>query len=87
MSERGVDAVDAAVAARVREARLRAGVSQEELGAALGVTYQQVQKYEYGVNRITASRLLRMAGVLGVDVGWFFEGVGDGIGGTYGGTS
>lgn len=49
------------------------GLSQERLGEALGLSFQQVQKYESGANRITASRLFAMAGLLGVKVSWFFE--------------
>ena len=54
------------------------GISQEKLGDALGVTFQQVQKYERGVNRIGASRLFRIAQVLGVPVGFFYEGLNTG---------
>jgi transcriptional regulator with XRE-family HTH domain len=51
------------------------GMSQEKLGEALGITFQQVQKYEKGTNRIGASRLHHIASVLGVDVEFFFQGV------------
>ncbi len=54
--------------------RVLAGISQERLGAALGVTFQQVQKYEKGSNRISASRLQQIGGVLGVTAAYFFEG-------------
>ena len=49
-------------------------MSQEKLGEALGITFQQVQKYEKGTNRMGASRLQQTAGVLGVPIGFFFEG-------------
>ncbi len=51
-----------------------AGVSQEKLGEALGLTFQQVQKYEKGTNRISASRLQQIAKMLGVPVAFFFDG-------------
>lgn len=66
--------VDRHVGARVRVRRILAGISQVQLGAALGVTYQQVQKYEKGANRISASRLQQISGVLGVPVDFFFQG-------------
>jgi transcriptional regulator with XRE-family HTH domain len=55
--------------------RLMLGLGQEKLGNALGLTFQQVQKYEKGTNRISASRIQEIAGVLQVPVGFFFEGV------------
>ena len=67
-------AIDAYVGNRVRLRRLIVGMSQERLGKALGITFQQVQKYEKGVNRICASRLLQMSQVLGVPVAFFYEG-------------
>jgi transcriptional regulator with XRE-family HTH domain len=54
--------------------RMLAGVSQERLGEALGLTFQQVQKYEKGANRISASRLQNISKILGVPVSFFFEG-------------
>jgi len=54
--------------------RMLAGISQEKLGEALGLTFQQVQKYEKGTNRISASRLQQIAKMLGVPVAFFFEG-------------
>ena len=54
--------------------RVLVGLSQEKLGEALGVTFQQVQKYEKGTNRIGASRLQQMSRILGVPVEYFFEG-------------
>lgn len=67
-------AVDKHVGNRVRVRRIFVGMSQERLGDSLGVTFQQVQKYEKGTNRIGASRLQNIAKVLGVPVSYFFEG-------------
>jgi transcriptional regulator with XRE-family HTH domain len=66
--------IDRHVGSRVRMRRMLIGMSQEKLGTALGLTFQQVQKYEKGTNRIGASRLQQIAGVLGVPVEFFFEG-------------
>jgi len=65
--------IDAHVGSRVRMRRMLLGMSQEKLGEHLGLTFQQVQKYEKGVNRIGASRLYDMAKVLGVAVQFFYE--------------
>ena len=67
--------VDHHVRKRIRERRREIGMSQAKLGNALGVTYQQVQKYELGLNRVSASRLWDMAKALEVDVGYFFESI------------
>ena len=67
--------VDATVGERVRERRLALGMYQAKRGNALGVTFQQVQKYEIGGNRVAASRLWDMAKALEVDVEYFFEGI------------
>jgi transcriptional regulator with XRE-family HTH domain len=66
--------VDRHVGGRVRMRRMMIKMSQEKLGEALGLTFQQVQKYEKGTNRIGASRLQQIAGVLGVPVDFFFNG-------------
>jgi transcriptional regulator with XRE-family HTH domain len=66
-------AVDVHVGLRIRAARLAAGLSQERFGHALGVTFQQVQKYEKGSNRVGASRLSDAARILSVPVSFFFE--------------
>lgn len=66
--------IDRHVGSRVRMRRMLAGVSQEKLGEALGLTFQQVQKYEKGTNRISASRLQQIAKMLGVPVAFFFDG-------------
>lgn len=69
------DPVDVHVGQKLREARLRTGQSQTALGRALGVTFQQVQKYENGTNRLGASRLWQAAQYLDVDADYFFEGL------------
>jgi transcriptional regulator with XRE-family HTH domain len=70
--------VEALIGERIRSRRIQAGISQETLGRALGLTFQQVQKYEKGVNRVSAGRLLKIAEVLQCNVMDFFEGVGSG---------
>jgi transcriptional regulator with XRE-family HTH domain len=71
------DLVDRHVGARLRLLRMQAGMSQEALGNRLGLTFQQVQKYEKGQNRIGASRLYQLSRILRVPVGVFFEGLPD----------
>jgi transcriptional regulator with XRE-family HTH domain len=71
----GPNPVDVLVGARVRLRRNMQGLSQEKLGEAIGLTFQQVQKYERGANRIGASRLLEIARVLDVPVTFFFDNV------------
>ena len=68
------DPTDKHVAARVRMRRMMLSMSQEKLGDALGLTFQQVQKYEKGTNRIGASRLQHISSILQVPVSFFFEG-------------
>jgi transcriptional regulator with XRE-family HTH domain len=72
--------VDVHVGARMRERRTLMGVSQERLGTALGLTFQQVQKYERGANRVSASRLHDLSRVLEVPITYFFEGQAGGAG-------
>jgi transcriptional regulator with XRE-family HTH domain len=67
--------VDVHVGSRVRLRRMLVGLSQEKLGASMGLTFQQIQKYEKGVNRIGASRLFKLSQVLDVPVQFFFEGM------------
>lgn len=69
------DGVDKHVGERVRLRRIMLKMSQTELGNKIGVTFQQLQKYEKGVNRIGASRLYQMAQILNVPPGFFFEGL------------
>jgi transcriptional regulator with XRE-family HTH domain len=73
MSARTPDPLDMMVGARIRILRSDRGTSQGELAGKIGVTFQQVQKYEKGTNRVGASRLSRIASVLGVSVGELFE--------------
>lgn len=73
MATKSPNSIDAYVGSRVRMQRLVRGMSQEKLGEQLGVTFQQVQKYEKGTNRIGASRLQHIASVLGVPVSFFFQ--------------
>jgi transcriptional regulator with XRE-family HTH domain len=73
--ERAANAVDRKLGQRVRARRLEIGMSQERLAELLGVTFQQVQKYEKGVNRIAASRLHDIAISLEMPVARFFEGI------------
>jgi transcriptional regulator with XRE-family HTH domain len=72
--------VDKHVGSRIRMRRMMLGFSQEKLGDALGLTFQQVQKYEKGANRVGASRLLQIARILGVGVEYFYEGLPQGPG-------
>jgi len=72
-SSRRPNPVDTHVGTRVRLRRMLLGMSQEKLGEHLGLTFQQVQKYEKGVNRIGASRLFDLAHVLGVPVQFFYD--------------
>lgn len=65
--------VDVHVGARLRQRRTLLGMSQEKLGEAVALTFQQIQKYERGANRIGASRLYQLAQVLDVSVSYFFE--------------
>lgn len=67
------NAVDAQIGSRVRVRRMLIGMSQEKLGELLKVTFQQIQKYERGANRVSASRLFHIAKVLGVPVGYFYD--------------
>jgi transcriptional regulator with XRE-family HTH domain len=70
---RRANPIDIHVGGRVRFRRMLLGMSQEKLGEKLGLTFQQVQKYEKGINRIGASRLYDLAQVLGVSVQFFYE--------------
>jgi transcriptional regulator with XRE-family HTH domain len=75
MSSKHPEPVDKYVGSRVRMRRLMLGMSQEKLGDKLGLTFQQVQKYEKGTNRVSASRLQQLSGILNVPIPFFFEGV------------
>ncbi|MGC6484101.1 MAG: helix-turn-helix domain-containing protein [Candidatus Puniceispirillales bacterium] len=67
------NAIDVHVGSRIRKRRTLLGMSQEQLGRALEITFQQVQKYERGANRVSASRLWDISQILDVDIGYFFE--------------
>ncbi|AWU93716.1 helix-turn-helix domain-containing protein [Azospirillum ramasamyi] len=69
----GPNPIDIHVGARLRLRRTLLGLSQEKLGEAVGITFQQLQKYERGSNRISASRLYNLSQVLGVPVSYFFD--------------
>ena len=74
MAKKAPNPIDKHVGSRVRMRRMMLGMSQEKLGDALGLTFQQVQKYEKGTNRIGASRLQQISHILQVPVSFFFEG-------------
>jgi len=71
------DPVDIHVGARVRERRLSLGLTLTDLGDSVGLTFQQIQKYERGANRISASRLWGLSNLFDVPIEWFFEGLGE----------
>ena len=79
IKEHGPDPIDAHVGSRLRTHRMSLRISQTKLGNELGVTFQQIQKYENGTNRLGASNLYKSAKFLGVGVDYFFEGL-DGSG-------
>jgi len=74
MSSKAPDPVDRYVGSRVRMRRIMLGMSQEKLGEALGLTFQQIQKYEKGTNRVGASRIQQISEVLQVPISFLFEG-------------
>ena len=74
MAKKAPNPIDKHVGSRVRMRRMMLSMSQEKLGDALGLTFQQVQKYEKGTNRIGASRLQQISLILQVPVAFFFEG-------------
>ncbi|MBV9990194.1 MAG: helix-turn-helix transcriptional regulator [Alphaproteobacteria bacterium] len=80
MPKKHANPVDAQVGSRVRLRRMLIGMSQERLGELLGLTFQQVQKYEKGVNRIGAGRLFDVARILGVPIDYFYENVSSQLG-------
>ena len=73
LTDAELNAIDAAVGARVRYRRILLGMSQQTVSARLGLTFQQLQKYEHGTNRISASRLVQLGMILRVPVSFFFE--------------
>ncbi len=79
--------IDVHVGARIRLRRTLLGMSQERLGEALGLTFQKVQKYERGVNRVGASRLFDLSRVLDVPISFFFDDMPDSLSNAYGGSA
>jgi transcriptional regulator with XRE-family HTH domain len=79
--------IDVHVGSRIRLRRTLMGMSQERLGEALGLTFQQVQKYERGVNRVGASRLFDLSRVLDVPISFFFDDMPEPLAGSLGGTA
>ena len=71
--------IDQHIGPRLKTKRLERGISQEELGKAANITFQQIQKYEKSANRISASTLYTLAKYLGVKIGYFFEGIDENI--------
>lgn len=67
--------IDDVIGDKIRKLRTQQGLTQENLGDAVGISYQQIQKYETGANRISASRLFEIANVLGMPVAHFYEGL------------
>ncbi len=76
--------IDVHVGSRIRLRRTLLGMSQERLGESLGLTFQQVQKYERGVNRVGASRLFDLSRVLDVPISFFFDDIPDSVSNTFG---
>lgn len=72
--------VDAHVGKRIRHRRWTVGMTQQQLASAVGIKFQQIQKYETGANRVSASRLWDIASALSVPVGFFFDGLGEDTG-------
>lgn len=70
--------VDAHVGKRIRQRRWMVGITQQQLADKVGIKFQQIQKYETGMNRVSASRLWDIAQVLGVEIAFFFEGLAEG---------
>ena len=71
--------VDVFVGQRLRQRRISLGITQEDMANALGLSFQQVQKYEKGMNRMSSSRLWEIGRIVGVEVAYFFEGMTDDI--------
>ncbi len=77
VGEFGPRPVDVHVGGRVKAGRTLIAMSQEELGKHVGLTFQQIHRYEKGMNRIAASRLWQFSLILGQPISWFFEGIGE----------
>lgn len=77
-NHRAVTEVDSHIGKRIAQRRLLLGLSQHQLAETLGLSFQQLQKYENGGNRVSASRLYQLAQVLRVPITWFYEGMDSG---------
>ena len=77
-ANRAPNPIDRHVGLRIRMRRKELGVSQERLAESIGLTFQQIQKYERAANRVSASKLWELAGALHTNVSYFYEGFGDG---------
>jgi transcriptional regulator with XRE-family HTH domain len=75
LQKKAPNLIDHHIGTRIRARRAMLGMSQEKLADALGLTFQQVQKYEKGINRVGAGRLLQIAGILDVSIEFFFDGL------------
>ena|SRR5437879_13417 len=75
--ERGPNPIDRHVGLRIRMRRKELGISQERLAESIGLTFQQVQKYERAANRVSASKLWEMARALSTTISYFYDGLGD----------
>lgn len=75
IARKRTNAIDGHIGQKIRARRMHLGMSQEKLGTAVGLTFQQIQKYEKGTNRVGGSRLQQISDVLGVAPAYFFEGV------------
>lgn len=78
-AEQGPNPIDRHVGLRIRMRRKELGVSQEKLADSIGLTFQQVQKYERAANRVSASKLFEMARALHTSVNYFYEGLAEGV--------
>lgn len=77
--DRGPNPIDRHVGLRIRMRRKELGISQEKLAESIGLTFQQVQKYERAANRVSASKLWEMSRALTTNISYFYEGLGDGV--------
>ncbi|MEM9668132.1 MAG: helix-turn-helix transcriptional regulator [Pseudomonadota bacterium] len=66
------DSIDKVIGTQIRQRRIMMGLTQDQVADTLGISYQQIQKYETGSNRVSASRLYEIATLLNTDIGWFF---------------
>ena len=76
--QRRAQDIDCHIGARIRQRRIMLGLAQQQMAELIGVTYQQAHKYEKGINRISGGRLYMLAQALGVEVGYFYDGLGEG---------